>query len=138
MCFCLDTLNPLINSYWYIWPSTVSSSSSKIAISFCTMKACVYFEQNLPMLHALLVLSISDSSDSTVSEIVMSNEGFFKVVCFRFPTNVFKKSNIFVFETKFIFEPKHSLSDFKILGPKAISFFSFQIFLRLQNVLFWF
>jgi len=68
------------------------------------------------MLHALLVLSISDSSDSTVSEIVMSNEGFFKVVCFRFPTNVFKKSNIFVFETKFIFEPKRSLSDLKFIG----------------------
>jgi hypothetical protein len=38
-----------------------------------------------------------------------------------------KKSNIFVFETKFIIKPKRSLSDFKILGPKAISFFSFQI-----------
>ncbi len=39
-----------------------------------------------------------------------------------------KKSNIFVFETKFIIEPKRTLSDFKILGPMAISFFSFQIF----------
>ncbi len=50
------------------------------------------------------------------------------MVCFRFPTNVPKKSNIFVFETKFIIEPKRYLSDFKILGPKAISFFSFQFF----------
>jgi hypothetical protein len=58
----------------------------------------------------------------------MSNQRFFKIVCFRFPANVPKKSNIFVFETKFIIEPKRSLSDFKIVGPKAISFFSFQIF----------
>ncbi len=36
--------------------------------------------------------------------------------------------NTFVFETKFIIEPKRSLSVFKILGLKAISFFSFQIF----------
>jgi hypothetical protein len=58
----------------------------------------------------------------------MSNQRFFKIVCFRFPTNVPKKSNIFIFETKFIIEPKRSLSDFKILGTKVISFFSFQIF----------
>ena len=60
--------------------------------------------------------------------LVMSNQRFFKSSCFRFPTNVPKKSNIFVFEKKFIIEPKRSLSDFKILDPKAFSFFSFQIF----------
>jgi hypothetical protein len=70
--------------------------------------------------------------------LVMSNQRFFKIVCFRFPTNVPKKSNIFVFSTKFIVEPKRSLSDLKIFCPKAIDFSSFQIFLRLQKVLFWF
>jgi hypothetical protein len=34
--------------------------------------------------------------------LVMSNQRFSKIVRFRFPTNVFKKSNIFVFETKFV------------------------------------
>jgi hypothetical protein len=58
----------------------------------------------------------------------MSNQRFFKIVCFRFPTNVPKKTNISVFETKFIIEPKRSLSDLKIFGPKAIDLFSFQIF----------
>ncbi len=58
----------------------------------------------------------------------MSNQRFFKIVCFRFPTNVPKKSNIFVFETKFVIEPKRSLSDFKILDQKAFIFYSFQIF----------
>jgi hypothetical protein len=38
-----------------------------------------------------------------------------------------KKSNIFVFETKFIIEQKRSLSDLKIFGPKAIDLFSFQV-----------
>ena len=60
--------------------------------------------------------------------LVMSNQRFLKIVCFRFPTNVPKKSNIFVFEKKFIIEQKLSLSDFKILDPKEFSFFSFQIF----------
>jgi hypothetical protein len=49
--------------------------------------------------------------------VVMSNQRFLKIVCFRFPTNVpQKKSNIFVFETKFIIEPKCSLSDLKFFG----------------------
>ena len=39
-----------------------------------------------------------------------------------------KKSNIFVFETKFIIGTKNSLSDLKVFGPKAIGLFSFQIF----------
>jgi hypothetical protein len=39
-----------------------------------------------------------------------------------------KKSNISVFETKFIIEPKRSLSDLKIFGPKTIDLFSFQTF----------
>ncbi len=64
---------------------------------------------------------------------------FSRSFAFVFLLTSLKKSNIFVFEIKFIIEPKRFLSDFKILGPKAISFFSFQIFfLRLQNVLFWF
>ena len=46
----------------------------------------------------------------------MSNQRFSKIVCFRFPTNVPKKMNIFVFETKFIVEPKRSLSDLKNFG----------------------
>jgi hypothetical protein len=46
----------------------------------------------------------------------MSNQRFLKIVSFRFPTTVPKKLNIFVFETKFIIEPKRSLSDLKILG----------------------
>ncbi len=47
----------------------------------------------------------------------MSNQRFLKIVCFRFPTYVpKKKSNIFVFETKFIIEPKRSLSDLKLFG----------------------
>jgi hypothetical protein len=70
--------------------------------------------------------------------LVMSNQRFFKIVCFRFPTNVPKKIEHIRFWKKFIIEPKRFLSDFKILDPKAFSFFSFQIFLRLQNVLFWF
>jgi hypothetical protein len=53
----------------------------------------------------------------------MSNQRFFKIV-----QRSQKKSNISVFETKFIIEPKHSLSDLKIFGPKAIDLFSFQIF----------
>jgi hypothetical protein len=46
----------------------------------------------------------------------MSNQRFLKIVCFRFPTYVPKKSNIFVFETKFIIEKKRSLSDLKFFG----------------------
>jgi hypothetical protein len=57
----------------------------------------------------------------------MSNQCFLKIVCFRFPTSQ-KKLNIFVFDTKFIIEPKQSHSDLKIFGPKAIDLFSFQIF----------
>jgi hypothetical protein len=49
--------------------------------------------------------------------VVMSNQRFLKIVCFRFPTNVPpKKLNIFVFETKFIIEPKRSLSDLNFFG----------------------
>jgi hypothetical protein len=45
---------------------------------------------------------------------------------------------MFVFETKFIIGTKHSLSDLKIFGPKAIGLFSFQIFLEItkSSVLF--
>jgi hypothetical protein len=45
---------------------------------------------------------------------VISNQHYFKTVCFHFPTNVPKKFNIFIFETKFIIKPKLSLADFKI------------------------
>jgi hypothetical protein len=47
----------------------------------------------------------------------MSNQRFLKIVCFRFPTNIPNKIEytVFVFETKFIIEPKHYLSDQKIL-----------------------
>jgi hypothetical protein len=41
-----------------------------------------------------------------------------------------KKSNIFVFETKFIIGTNRSLSDLKIFGPKVFGLFSFQIFLE--------
>jgi hypothetical protein len=58
----------------------------------------------------------------------MSNQRYFKIVCFRFPTNVPKKSNIFVFGTKFIVDSKRSLSVHKIFGPKEIDLFRFQIF----------
>jgi hypothetical protein len=58
----------------------------------------------------------------------MSNQHFSRSFAFVFLLTSPKKSNIFVFEKKFIIEPKHSLSDFKILDPKAFSFFSFQIF----------
>ena len=44
-----------------------------------------------------------------------------------------KKSNIFVFETKFIIGTKRSLSDLKIFGPKAIGLFSFQTFLETRK-----
>jgi hypothetical protein len=44
-----------------------------------------------------------------------------------------KKSNIFVFETKFIIGTKRSLSDLKISGPKAIGLFSIQIFLEITK-----
>ncbi len=43
-------------------------------------------------------------------------------------TNVPKKLNIFIFETKFIIKPKRPLSDLKIFGQKAIDLFSFRIF----------
>ncbi len=40
-----------------------------------------------------------------------------------------QKNRIYSFlSTKFIIEPKRSLSDLKIFGPIAIDFFSFQIF----------
>jgi hypothetical protein len=45
--------------------------------------------------------------------------------CYKRPK---KKSNIFVFETKFIIEPKRSPSVLKIFGPKEIDSFCFQIF----------
>jgi hypothetical protein len=41
-----------------------------------------------------------------------------------------QKSNLFIFETKFIIGTKRSLSDLKIFGPKAIGLFSFQIYLE--------
>ncbi len=65
--------------------------------------------------------------------LVMSNQRFFKIVCFRFPPNVPKKLNLFDFETKFIIEPKCSLSDLQIFGPKAIDLFSFQIFFEITK-----
>jgi hypothetical protein len=46
----------------------------------------------------------------------MSNQRFLKIVCFRSLLTSPKKSNIFVFETKFIIEPKRSLSDLKFFG----------------------
>jgi hypothetical protein len=64
------------------------------------------------------------------TRLVMSNQRFFEIVCFRFPTNVPPKNRIYsFFETKFIIGTKRSLSDLKIFGPKAIGLFSFQIFL---------
>ena len=58
----------------------------------------------------------------------MSNQRFFKIVCFRFPTNVPKKIEYIRFLNKIHCRTKRSLSDLKIFGPKAIDFFSFQIF----------
>jgi hypothetical protein len=60
----------------------------------------------------------------------MSNQRFSRSFAFIFLLTKTspKKSNIFVLETKFIIKPKRSLSDLKILGPKAISFFSLTIF----------
>jgi hypothetical protein len=43
-------------------------------------------------------------------------------------TNVPKKLNIFIFETKFIIKPKLNLPDLKLFGQKSIDLFSFQIF----------
>jgi hypothetical protein len=57
----------------------------------------------------------------------MSNQRYFKIVCFCFLTNVPKKSNIFVFETKLIIESKRSLSVLKIFGLNKIDSFRFQI-----------
>jgi hypothetical protein len=73
-----------------------------------------------------------------VSLLVMSNQRYFKIVCFRFATNVPKKSNIFVFGTKFIVGSKRSLSVLKIFGPKEIDLFCFQIFFEISKVLFCF
>jgi hypothetical protein len=53
---------------------------------------------------------------------------FFQDRLLCFPTNVPKKSNIDVFETKFIIKTKRSLSDLKNFGPKAIGLFSFKNF----------
>jgi hypothetical protein len=47
--------------------------------------------------------------------IVMSNQGFLRSFAFVLLLTSPKKSNIFVFETKFIIKPNRSLSDFKIL-----------------------
>ncbi len=63
----------------------------------------------------------------------MSNQRFFKIVCFRFPTNVPKKIEHIRLKKKFTIEPKRSLSQFKILEPKAFSFFSFQIFFDISK-----
>jgi hypothetical protein len=68
----------------------------------------------------------------------MLNQRFFKIVCFRFPTNVPKKIEFIRFETKFIIETKHSPSDFKIFGSKEIGLSVSKFFLRLQKVLFCF
>jgi hypothetical protein len=46
----------------------------------------------------------------------MSNQCFLKIVCFHFLLTSPKKSNIFVFETKFIIKPKRPLSDLKFFG----------------------
>jgi hypothetical protein len=58
----------------------------------------------------------------------MANQRYFKIVCFRFPTNVTKKSNIFVFGTKFIVDSKRSFSVLKIFGSKENGFVSFPNF----------
>jgi hypothetical protein len=50
----------------------------------------------------------------------MANQRFFKIVCFRFPTNVPQKIENIRFEKKFVIEPKRSLSDLKTFSPKAI------------------
>jgi hypothetical protein len=41
-----------------------------------------------------------------IMSVVISNQRYFKIVCFCFPTNVLKISNIFVFEAKFTSKPK--------------------------------
>jgi hypothetical protein len=53
---------------------------------------------------------------------------FLKIIAFVFLLMSPKKSNIFIFETKFVIQPKCSLSDLNIAVQKPIDLFSFQNF----------
>jgi hypothetical protein len=55
----------------------------------------------------------------------MSNQHFFKIVCFHFPVNILQKIEYICFLFKI--HNRCSLSDFKVFGQKAIGLFSFQI-----------
>jgi hypothetical protein len=66
--------------------------------------------------------------------LVMSNQRFFKIVCFRFPTNVPKKIEYIRFLNKIQYRTKTFSSDLRVFGSKAIDFFSFQIFFETLKI----
>jgi hypothetical protein len=92
-------------------------------------KNCKKNYQRMYIKYPFIIISLQKNIHIVTSNVKPT---FFQDRLLSFPTNVPKKieyiRNIFVFETKFIIKPKRSLSDFKILGPKALSFFSFKIF----------
>ncbi len=60
--------------------------------------------------------------------LVMSNQRFFKIICFRFPTNVPKKIEHIRFWNKIYYRTKTFSFRFQNFRSKSIYFFSFQIF----------
>ncbi len=71
--------------------------------------------------------------------VVMSNQRFFKIICFRFPTNVPQKIEHIRFWNKLYYRTKtFSLRFQNFRSKKDLVLSVSKFFLRLKNVLFWF